>query len=108
MSMNKLKLVISSAYASIITIVFVVVITIWAELFAPLKTWLANFSGHHWTSKSIFSVLIYVVATLVLYLFPNKHREGHIKRALELVLVVTLLGVIVITLFFTGHHFHIF
>ena len=26
-----------------------------------------NFSGHHWTSKSIFSVLAYVVVTVLSY-----------------------------------------
>ncbi|OGN14670.1 MAG: hypothetical protein A3J47_01090 [Candidatus Yanofskybacteria bacterium RIFCSPHIGHO2_02_FULL_43_22] len=108
MSNNKLKLVISSAYASIITIVFVVIITVWAELSMPLKDWLKNFSGHHWTSKSIFSISIYIVATLVLCLLPNKYSDGHIKRSLELVLIVTLLGIVTITLFFTGHHFQIF
>ncbi|HEY4474605.1 MAG TPA: hypothetical protein VJC06_01635 [Candidatus Paceibacterota bacterium] len=108
MSNNKLKLVISSVYASIITIVFVVVITVWAELSVPLKDWLKNFSGHHWTSKSIFSVLLYSVTTIIFYLLPNKHGENRLKTVLEFLLVVTLLGVIAVMLFFTGHHFQIF
>lgn len=106
--MNKPKLINSSAYAAIITIVFVVVITIWAELSAPLKDWLKNFSGHHWTSKSIFSVLLYAVATIVLYVSPHKHTNDHLKRTLGFLLVFTVLGTIILTLFFTGHHFHLF
>ena len=108
MCKNKQKLIISSAIAAIITIAFVAIITIWGELSVPLKDWLKNFSGHHWTSKSIFSISIYIVATLVLCLLPNKYSDGHIKRSLELVLIVTLLGIVTITLFFTGHHFQIF
>ena len=85
-----------------------VVITVWAELSVPLKDWLKIFSGHHWTSKSIFSVLLYAVATIILYVLPNKHGQDRLKTILEFLLVITLLGVIVITLFFTGHHFQIF
>jgi hypothetical protein len=105
---NKPKLIISSAYAAIITIVFVVVVTIWAELFAPLKDWLKNFSGHHWTSKSIFSALLYTAATIVLYLSPNKHSDTRLKETLGFLLMFTILGVIIVTLFFTGHHFEFF
>ena len=104
--MNKPKLIISSAYAAIITIAFVVVIVIYAELYPPLKEWLKNFSGHHWTSKSIFSVLLYTLSTVVLYLFPNKYSDDNLKRALGFLLVFTLLGTISLTLFFAGHYLH--
>ena len=106
--MNKPKLIISSAYAAVITIIFVVVITIFAELSAPLKDWLKNFSGHHWTSKSIFSVLIYALTTTVLYFSLPKHSNNSLKKTLGFLLILTLLGVIIITLFFTGHHFQLF
>ena len=106
--MNKSKLIISSAYAAIITIIFVVVITIWAEFSAPLKDWLNNFSGHHWTSKSIFSVLLYAVATMVLYLSPYKHGDDRLKKTLGFLLASTVLGTVILALFFTGHHFQLF
>ena len=105
--MNKPKIIVSSAYAAIITIIFVVVITIWAELSVPLKDWLKNFAGHHWTSKSIFSVLLYAVATVVLYLSPHKHADDRLKKILGFVLVSTALGTVIITLFFTGHNFQL-
>ncbi|OIP57291.1 MAG: hypothetical protein COX79_05265 [Candidatus Levybacteria bacterium CG_4_10_14_0_2_um_filter_36_16] len=103
--MNKQKLIISSAYAAIITIAFVVIITIWAELSVPLKDWLKNFSGHHWTSKSIFAIDLYAISTAMFYLLPQKHPEGFLRRSLNSLFVVTLLGVVIITLFFTAHNF---
>ena len=106
--MNKPKLVISSAYAAILSILFVVIITIWAELSAPLKNWLTNFSGHHWTSKSILSILIYIIATVLIYLLPQKKTQEHIKNAVVSILVYVVLGTIALALFFTGHHFHFF
>ncbi|MCR4278385.1 MAG: hypothetical protein NUV81_00575 [bacterium] len=106
--MNKPKLIFSSAYAAIITIIFVVVITIGAELSASLKDWLKSFSGHHWTSKSIFSVLLYAVATVVLYLSPYKYTDDHLKRILDFLLASAVLGTVILTLFFMGHHFRLF
>ena len=106
--MNKIKLVISSAYAATTTIIFVTVITIWAELFAPLKEWLKDFSGHHWTSKSILSVLLYVIVTIVLYWTIHDQNETRIRKALIVLLIFLVLGSIIITAFYTGHHFKFF
>ena len=102
--MGQKKLIISSAYAAIATIVFVAVITVWAELSVPLKDWLKNFSGHHWTSKSIFSVAIDLAATVIFYLTLPTPSEERLRGALFSLLVFSALGVVVITAFFTGHH----
>ena len=106
--MTKLRLVFASALAAVITTVFVVVITIWAELSAPLKDWLKNFSGHHWTSKSIFSVLLYAVATVILYLVFRGSNDTRIRNTLVFLLISVALGTIIITAFYTGHNFKIF
>lgn len=106
--MNKQRLIIASASAAIVTIVFVVFITVRAEFSAPLKNWLANFSGHHWTSKSIFSALVYAVATGVFYFLPQKTVDDCLKSTLRYLIVFTALGVVAVTLFFTGHHFKLF
>ncbi|MEK7589007.1 MAG: hypothetical protein AAB479_00030 [Patescibacteria group bacterium] len=105
--MNKPKLINSSAYAAIITIVFIVVITIWAELSISLKDWLKNFSGHHWTSKSIFSALLFAVAAVVIYLLPHKYND-RLKGTLVFLLISTALGTVILTAFYTGHHFRLF
>ena len=107
-SMNKPRLIFASTLAAITTIVFVVVITVWAELSSPLKDWLKNFSGHHWTSKSIFSALWYVVATAVLYFVYRGQSENHVRAALVSLLICTALGTIILATFYTGHHFNIY
>ena len=106
--MNKPRLIFSSAVSAIITIVYAVVITIWAELSLPLKNWLTNFSCHHWTSKSIFSVLLYAVVTIIIYFVSRDSSENNLRKALILLLVFTVLGTIALTAFFTGHHFKLF
>jgi len=106
--MNKLKLIISSASAAILTIIFVVVVTIWAEFSVPFKDWLKNFSGNHWTSKSIFSVILYVGILVILYVLPQQNIEDRLKKILQLLLAFTIVGIVVLSLFYTGHHFKIF
>ncbi|KKS23594.1 MAG: hypothetical protein A2736_02665 [Candidatus Yanofskybacteria bacterium RIFCSPHIGHO2_01_FULL_41_27] len=106
--MSKSKLIISSACAAVITIAFVVIVTIWAELSAPIKAWLQNFSGHHWTTKSIFSALIYAIATMVLYVLPYNPNPAHLRKKIICLLVATILGVAVLTAFYAAHHFGIF
>lgn len=87
-----------------LTIAFVVIITVWADLSAPLKTWLTNLSGHHWTSKSVLSVLLYVLAMPCFYALPYKNDSG-LGKVLGGVLIAALSGVIIITGFYTAHHF---
>lgn len=107
--MNKPKLIISSACAAVITIAFVVVITVLAELSAPLKDWLKNFSGHHWTTKSIFSALIYALAVIILYWWlPHNPNPERIRRKIICLLVFTALGVIILTVFYTAHNLGLF
>ena len=106
--MNKPRLIIASAYAAILTIIFLVVITIWAELAPPLKDWLKAFSGHHWTSKSIFSVLLYTLLTAIFYLIFRGPDGAALRRALSLLIISTILGVLALTAFFTGHHLQLF
>ena len=106
--MNKPRLIFASALATIITIVFVVIITVWADLSIPLKNWLKSFSGHHWTSKSIFSALLYAAATAIFYWSFRNPSEAILRKSLILLLVFMALGVLSITAFYTGHHLKFF
>lgn len=102
--MNKPRLISASALSAIITIVFVVTITIWADLSVPLKNWLKSFSGHHWTSKSIFSALLYAGATAIFYGSFRNPSGVVLRRLLVFLLIFMVLGVLSITAFYTGHH----
>ncbi|MEK7460781.1 MAG: hypothetical protein AAB647_01030 [Patescibacteria group bacterium] len=104
-SLNKLKLVFASALAALLAIIFVVIITIWAELFASLKNWLTNLSGHHWTSKSLLSVAVYLIALFILYLVITPPGDRRLRQALISLVAGTLVGVLVLTLFYTGHYY---
>ena len=102
--MNKLKLIYLSSIASSLAITFVTIITIIAELKAPLKNWLKSLSGHHWTSKGILSLLLYIAATLVLYFAVKNVDDKKVRASLWIAIVTTILGSLVLLTFFTGHH----
>ena len=106
--MNKPRLIFASALAAIITIVFVVTITVWADLSIPLKNWLKSFSGHHWTSKSIFSALLYMATTVIFYWSFRNPSEVVLRKLLVFLLVFMVLGILSITAFFTGHYLGFF
>lgn len=102
--MKKQKLVYSSSIAAIISILFVVVVTILAENSPALKDWLKALSGHHWTSKSILSLGIYFGGTILLYFLPKNMGDGTVEKYLKALLITAILGTVIIFLFFTGHH----
>lgn len=109
MNMNKLKLIIASAYAALVSVLFVVIITIISELVPSLKDWLKNLFGHHWVSKSILSVLLYLIVAKILYFSVCNNNNGQrVRKSLKLLLIFVVLGVVAISLFYIGHYFHIF
>jgi hypothetical protein len=101
---NKEKAIYSSAIAASLTVAFVVILTIWAEASAPLKNWLKSVSGHHWTTKSIFSVAFYLLAMKVTYLIPIRDISSKVKTSLHVLAVVTIIGTLTLLLFFTDHY----
>lgn len=73
------KLVQSTLIATIVTIVFVVIVTILGELYTvsgadgkvlnPIKEFLKALHGHHWVGKSIWATGVFGIANLLTYLY---------------------------------------
>jgi len=66
----KQRLIRPLALGVISAVVFVALATIIADLYAPLKNWLAETFSHHWIGKGILSLAIFagvsVLSTLIL------------------------------------------
>ncbi len=101
--MNKFRLIYASAVAAKLAVVFAVVITIWAELTPALKTWLASLSGHHWTSKSLLTLLIYTVSFAYAYSTAKNVTANKLGRMLNYLIVVTMAGTVIIIGFYIWH-----
>ena len=102
--MNKLKLIYSSVVASLFSVIFITVITIWAERSKPLKDWLAGVSGHHWVTKGIFSLAIYIVAGIVTYFLVKEIGNNKINKLIMLLIWATILGIFAILGFYSMHY----
>ena len=101
---KKLRLIYASSWAATFAVLFATVITIWAEMQAPLKAWLKSITGHHWTTKSWFTVGVYVVLLLLIYVFKREPNDMQVKNSMKWLFVVAILGVLVLFLFFALHY----
>ncbi|OHA13437.1 MAG: hypothetical protein A2909_02350 [Candidatus Tagabacteria bacterium RIFCSPLOWO2_01_FULL_39_11] len=106
--MSKERLIYSSSLASSIAIVFVTVITIAAELSASLKKWLTAFSGHHWTSKGILMLAVYALTLAIFYYLFRDVDSLKIREGIWASIWSTVIGALILFLFFTGHHFGLY
>ena len=72
--MKKMKIVTSAFISAALVAVFVVGITIYGELYTPLKDWLkVNFS-HHWVGKSVLSAILFL-ALFISFLFKTPNEK---------------------------------
>ena len=96
--MKKEKLVYASAIASILSIVFVVILTIWADLNAPLKDYLKSLSGHHWVTKSFITAILYPLFFVLLR--TRKPRVNDAGTATLTLNLVAIAGFVLILAFY--------
>lgn len=98
--MNKLKAIYVSSYAAAVSIVVTVADTIGTEFSPAFKTWLANFTGHHWVTKSWVSVISFALVFAILHLIVKEVESVKAKKALLTLEVISVLGFVVILGFF--------
>lgn len=103
MENKNIKIILASVYSSIVSIVFVALITIWADLSAPLKAWLKSLSGHHWVSKSIMMLVFYFLFLAIFFTLIKNAEIGRLKRSLLVLNIVILLGTAAVIGFYVWH-----
>lgn len=89
---KKIKLVNSILLGAIITIIFVVAITISAELIPALKDWLKNTFSHHWVGKSILSLAFFAISSFMVSICPCIRADVEKTKKLSLCLFWTSIG----------------
>jgi len=83
-------------------IIAIVVMTVVAELNGGFKGFLADLTGHHWVSKGVLALGIFLVAWLASALGLKEDSQKTKVWSLVAV-VVSLAGIMVIFLFYLGH-----
>lgn len=106
MSERSLRFINAALLATILVVILVVKLTILGELSEPFKAWLKDISGHHWVTKGIFAVTLYILAFLLLAFFVRPlGNERFLKPLLRLTVGAAFLGTCVLLGFFTWHFF---
>ncbi len=84
--------------STIIMIIVTVIITIFAELSKPFKDFLAGITGHHWVTKSLVAMLLFLILSFV---FARKFKgEVDVWKETKRVIWTAIIGTILIFGFF--------
>lgn len=96
MSINSKALV----WSTILVIWLIVAMTLAAELSAPFKAFIAQVGGHHWTGKSVVSLVAFI---LLYFLFSKAKESDTVLKSVWYVVWSVVLGGLVIFSFFLWH-----
>jgi len=96
----KNKLASSALKAFSIYAAVIVIMVIAAEFIAPFKNFLAGLTGHHWTAKGVIGALLFILLT---FIFNTMGKDDDLGKNINLAIVSTIAGSIVLFLFFMIH-----
>lgn len=102
--MNNFRLLNASAIGATWSVIVTTVLTLWGEYSPALKGVLKDFSGHHWVTKSIIAVVLYFVVMFIYYKKKGSVTSERTRTNLTRLIWVTIVGTLVIFLFFVGHY----
>lgn len=102
--MKGTRLIFASSLAASAAVVSAVLMTTMAELWPALKSALAGFTGHHWTSKSIIVGLVYLVGITVLFGVTPTVSQSTLRRSLWWLFGITAAGIVATFLFFVWEY----
>ncbi len=92
----------SLSISTIITIVSITILTIWAELSATFKTSLGNVTGHHWVTKGVIAFILFFGAY---FLLVRTDDDLDIMKEVITITIVTIISIIAIFGFYVWHFF---
>ena len=103
---RNLKLTNALTSGAIVTIIFVVIITIFADLYLPLKDLLKQLFWHHWIGKGILSVLIFILGAYVKHIISRETFEKDLSKGLNSLTLISICSSIVLLVFFFYETFY--
>ncbi|MEK7171397.1 MAG: hypothetical protein AAB739_00665 [Patescibacteria group bacterium] len=65
--------------AAIVSIIYIPLITIAAELYAPLKDFLKSVFWHHWLGKSVILIILFIAVAFISGASLAKYEEDNNK-----------------------------
>ncbi|MBT3643000.1 hypothetical protein HN604_03950 [archaeon] len=100
-----MKTVKTLKWSMVLLSVFVLITTLWSELSSSYKSFLTGVTGHHWVTKSVFSIILFFGLYLLLPCKDNKsEKDAPLKAAKTIFWTVTIISLII----FLYYIFHFF
>ncbi len=96
----KSKIARAVVISAVATVIFITVITVAAELQAPLKDWLKATFSHHGVGKGILASVVFLGFSLFGYLAPLATSRAKIAKDLLVLFWSSLFGFLAILGFF--------
>ena len=87
----------------VLTIILIVIMTIYAELSESFKEFLKSLTIHHWVSKGVVSFIFFIALYFIVSSSISKKED--IKKSVELVITFTILGSLAIFGFYLYEFF---
>ncbi|MBS3174420.1 hypothetical protein J4440_00905 [Candidatus Woesearchaeota archaeon] len=84
-------------FSTIFTMVLITLMTIFGELYKPLKDFLAKIGTHHWIGKGITALIFFIILYLALTKLDEKKFS---EKSLYFTLVMSLILGFIIFIFF--------
>jgi len=99
---NKNNFLVSVVYGSIISVIFVVLVTILGELIPPIKDFLKEQHDHHWIGKGIWTMSIFAGASALFSLLSRSsvYSDEQLAKWIRILSWCTIAGVFVLFFFF--------
>lgn len=87
------------AVSATVVVWLIVVMTILTEISASFKEFLTQLAGHHWTAKSLISVFVFILLSLILR--NSSEDSGAILKSITILLGSVVLAGLIIFSYFT-------
>jgi len=94
----------AASLGAVVAMIFIVAITIATEFSDSLASSLTDMTGHHWVSKGLLALGLFLATTILANpILARRHSRDLTVWGIAVV-ATSLLGAVVIVLFFVGHY----
>lgn len=102
---KNIKILNSFIIGAITAVIFVAAVTIFSELAPDIKSFLKNTFTHHWVGKSVLSLMIFLVASLIFWVIPAKIDIKKIRAEIRILIFSAAMGSLAVFIFFVYETF---
>lgn len=99
--MNK-KLFFSTSVSAIVSLSLLTAMIVLREFVKPFNVFITSITGHHWVTKSLFTVILFLILLAVLY-YSKKGENVEPEKGLYGLIITTIVSFIIMTVTFVVH-----